>query len=136
MPDTSNRELPSPEPELAKQLIVPNVEAKTQRRDPPSPIPSTEMGTPKEGYDDDDVTEEEEENVGTVATPPRRFLDTQYGNRRDGEQLMIVHSPVFIDTDDNVTIKWTAFRGTEGLWELLTRNNVNTQLIGKGDLKT
>jgi len=28
------------------------------------------------------------------------------------------------------------FRGTEGLWELLTRKNVNTQIIGKEDLKT
>jgi len=49
---------------------------------------------------------------------------------------MIGDSQVFIDTDDNFTIKWTMFRGTEGLWELLTRKNVNTQLIGKEDLKT
>jgi len=28
------------------------------------------------------------------------------------------------------------FRGTEALWELLSRKNVNTQLIGKEDLKT
>ena len=43
---------------------------------------------------------------------------------------------MFIDTDDNITINWTVFIGTDGLWELLTRKNVNTQLIGKEDLKT
>jgi len=49
---------------------------------------------------------------------------------------MIGNSPVFIDPDDNITIKGTVFRGTEGLCELLTRKNVNTQLIGEEDLKT
>jgi len=92
------------------------------------------METPKQGYDND-VTEKGEGNVGTVASPPRRFLDTQYGIIRDGEQLMIGDSPVFINPDDNVTIKGTVFRGTEGLWELLTPKNVNTQLIDKEDLK-
>ena len=43
---------------------------------------------------------------------------------------------MFIDPDENITIKGTVFRGTEGLWELLTRKNVNTQLIGKEGLKT
>ena len=74
------RELPSlTEQELPKQLSVPKVEEKTP---PPSTIASTE--TPKQWYDD--VTEEQEE---TIASPPRRFLDIQYGIRREGEQLMI-----------------------------------------------
>jgi len=49
---------------------------------------------------------------------------------------MIGDSPVFIDPDHNVTIKGRVFRGTEGLWEILKRKNVNTQLINKEDLKT
>ena len=49
---------------------------------------------------------------------------------------MIGYSPVVIDPDDNMKIKGTAFRGTEGLWELLTRKNVNTELNNKADLKT
>ena len=40
-----------------------------------------------------------------------------------------------IDPDDSVTNKGRVFRGTEGLWELLTRKNVNTQLVRKDDLK-
>jgi len=125
-----------PELELPKQLIVPEVESKTPRPSPPSPIPYTTKEivyeNPKQGYgvddDDDDVTEEEEEeeNVGTVACAPRsssrRFLDTQYGIPKDGEHLMMM-------------IPW-CFRGTEGLWEYLTRKNVYTQIIGKEDLKT
>jgi len=84
------------------------------------------------------VAQTEEENFGTVASPPRtrHFLDTQYGIRKDALQLMIGYSPVFIDTDDNLTIKGTTFRGSVGLWELLTRKKVNTEVFKKADLKT
>jgi len=47
---------------------------------------------------------------------------------------MIGDSAVLIDPDD-ITNKGTVFRETEGLWELLTRKNVNTQLVGEEDLK-
>ena len=144
---------PSPEPGLAQQLTVTNYEANTPKTRR-SPIPSTsrEFETPKKGFipgngddvdDDDSVKEEaysreEEENVGTVASGPymgrrRRFLDTQYVICKDGELSMIGVSPVFIDTDDNITIKCTAFRGTEAMWEIFTCKNVNTDLIGKDD---
>ena len=33
------------------------------------------------------------EEVEIVGIPPRRFLDTQYGIREDGEELMIADSP-------------------------------------------
>jgi len=48
---------------------------------------------------------------------------------------MFGDSSVFIDPEANLTIKRTVFRGTERLWELLTCKNVNTQLVGKEDLK-
>ena len=48
---------------------------------------------------------------------------------------MIGDSPVSIDPDGNITIKGRVFRGTEGLWEMLMSKNVNTQLVGKEDLK-
>jgi len=82
------------------------------------------------------------ENVGNVASLYmmtyvywRRFLHTQYGIHKDGEPFMIGNSPVVIDTDGNITIKGTVFRGTDGLWELLKRKNVNTELIYNDDLK-
>jgi len=48
---------------------------------------------------------------------------------------MIGGSPLFIYPNDNVTIKGNAFRGTEWFWELLTRKNVNTEVVNKTDLK-
>jgi len=49
---------------------------------------------------------------------------------------MICNSPVFIDPDYNITIKGTAFSGADGLWEQLTRKNVNTEVVNNADLKT
>jgi len=49
---------------------------------------------------------------------------------------MIGDSPLVIDTDDNIAIKGRLFRGTERIWELLTRKYVNTEVINKDDLKT
>jgi len=77
-----------------------------------------------------------EEEEKSLASPPSRFLDIQYSIRRDGERLMIGDSPVSIDTDANLKIKGTVFRGTDDLWELLTRKNVNMQLVGKEELKS
>ena len=54
----TDSELPSSytEPELPKLLIVPKLETKTSKTQPPSPLTSTEIVTPKQGYDDDVVT--------------------------------------------------------------------------------
>jgi len=65
----------------------------------------------------------------------RRYLDTQYGIRKDGDSFMIGDSAVLVDTDSDVTIKGQEFRGTKGLWELLTRKNVNRKLITTDDIK-
>ena len=59
------------------------------------------------------------------------FSRHTYGIHKDGEQLMIGDSPVYIDFDDNVTIKGTVFRGTEGLWEIQTLKNVNRYLSAR-----
>jgi len=115
-PPNFNRELPSsslaPEPELSEKQL--KVEAKTPRI--PSPNSSAFREIVYDDVTDGGLTEED-------ASPPRssskRFLDTQYGIRRKGEQLMIGDSLLFIDPDANLTIKSTAFRCTDGLWELL-----------------
>jgi len=69
-------------------------------------------------YDDDDNFVEDEareygrENVGPVASPnlmpyvyKRRFLDTQYGVRKDGDKFMIGDFPILVDTDGDITLK-------------------------------
>ena len=103
----------------------------------------------EDSYNDDDNFVEDEareygrENVGPVASPylmpyvyKRRFLDTQYGVRKEGDTFMIGDSQVLVDTSGDITIKDRLFRGTQGLWELLTRKNVNTEAVTKDDLKS
>jgi len=100
-------------------------------------------------YDDDDNFVEDEgreygrENVGLVASVylmpyvyKRRFLDTQYVVRKDGDMFMIGDSLIVVDTFGDITIKDRVFKGSKGLWELLTRKKVNTEFITKDDLKS
>jgi len=63
------------------------------------------------------------------------FLDTQYGIRKVGDSFMIGDSAILVDTDSDITIKGQEFRGTKGLWDLLTRKNVNRKHITTDDLK-
>jgi len=66
----------------------------------------------------------------------KHFLDTQYGVHKDGDMFMIGDSPIVVDTDGDITIKERVFKGSKGLWELLTRTKMNTEFINKDDLKT
>jgi len=66
----------------------------------------------------------------------KRFIDTQYGVRKDGDMFMIGDSPIVVDTDGDITINERVFKGLKGLWELLTRKKVNTEFNTKENLKT
>jgi len=65
----------------------------------------------------------------------RRFLDTQYGIPKDGDTFKIDDSLVLVDQDGDITIKENEFRGSKGLWELLTRKNVNNEHVTSDDLR-
>jgi len=65
----------------------------------------------------------------------KRFQDTQYGIRNVGDSFMIGDFAILVDTDSDFTIKGQVFRGTKGLWELLTRKNVNRKFITTDVLK-
>jgi len=65
-----------------------------------------------------------------------RFLDTKYGVHTDSNMFMIGDSQVVVDTSGDIKIKDQVYKGSKGLWELLTRKNVNTQIINKDDLKS
>ena len=126
---------------------------------PPPPIKEYTYEPPKQErveYDDDEDDYNEydnfvedkgreygRENVGPVASPylmsyvyKRRFLDTQYGVRKGGNKFMTGDSPVLFDTSGDITIKDRVFKGSKGLWELLTHKNVNMEVITKDDLKS
>jgi hypothetical protein len=49
---------------------------------------------------------------------------------------VIGDSKVIINEDSDLTIKGRHFEGTQGLWERLTRNAVDSKVITEGDLKT
>jgi len=63
------------------------------------------------------------------------FLDTQYGIRKEGDVFMIGDSQVSVDTDSDITNKGKHFRGTQGLWELLTRRKIQRDKLTSDDLR-
>jgi len=64
-----------------------------------------------------------------------RLLDIRYGIRREGVNLKIGNSTVTVDSMRNIIIKGKEFKGTEYLWKLLTRKNVNYDSIVKNVLQ-
>ena len=58
-------------------------------------------------------------------SPNTRLLDTQYGIRKDGDNLKIGNSNVTVDSSSNIIIRGKQFEGIEDLWKLLTRKNVD-----------
>ena len=48
---------------------------------------------------------------------------------------MIGDSQVSVDKDSHVTVKGKHFRGTQGLWELLTRRKVQRDKLTTDDLR-
>jgi len=101
--------------------------------------------------DDDDFVKgdtrasvRERENVGSIASPyiltylskrHRRHLDTRYCIRKHGDSFKMGDSTVLVDTDSGITIRGKEFIGTTGLWELLTRKNMDRRKITTDHLK-
>jgi hypothetical protein len=81
-------------------------------------------------------------DLGTVATSylmsyvyKRRFLDTQYGMRKDGDKCKIGDFTLLVEQDGGITIKEKEFRGSEVLWELLTHNGVKKDHVTSDELR-
>jgi hypothetical protein len=49
---------------------------------------------------------------------------------------MIGDSTLSVDSDRDIRIKGRRFKGTRGLWEILTRKKVKRETITSNDLKT
>jgi hypothetical protein len=83
-----------------------------------------------------DAETTDREIASSYLTPNRLFLDKHYGIRRDDDGTFIIgNSVVSMDESSDITINGKRFRGTKGLWELLTRKNVNTDVITTRDMK-
>jgi hypothetical protein len=102
-----------------------------QEYDTPVEVPV--VVTPKrEGRDDDD--DAQTIDLRELGTTPR-FRDKQYGIRKEGTTLMIGNSVVDLDKPSVITVKAKQFKLTKGLWELLTRNDVDTGTISPNDMQ-
>jgi hypothetical protein len=98
-----------------------------------TPVEVPVAGTPKrEGRDDDD--DAETIDLRELGTTPR-FRDKQYGIPKEGNTLMIGNSVVDLDTPGVITVKGRQFKLTMGLWELLSRNDVDTGTISPNDMQ-
>jgi hypothetical protein len=101
-----------------------------QESDTPVEVPVAV--TPKrEGRDDDD--DAETIDLLELGTTPR-FRVKQHGIRKEGNTLMIVNSVVDLDTPGVITVQGKPFKLTRELWELLTRNDVDTGTISPNDM--
>jgi len=63
------------------------------------------------------------------------ILDAEYGLRKVGDRFFIGNSDVSVDTNSDFYIRNKRFKGTRGLWELLTRKKVNSELVTPSDLR-
>ena len=90
-----------------------------------------------------DVKDYGRKHFGEIASPylspyiyGRKLLDTRYGIRKDDGAFKIGDCTLTVDNRSDIWIKGKRFRGTLGLWELLTRKNVNHEIITSADLRT
>ena len=85
-----------------------------------------------------------EQQFGKVASPyiasyvlHAANVDRDYGMRRDTDgKFRIGNSLVTIDQDSNVNIQGVPYRGTKGLFELLTRKKVDMSVVTPRDMKS
>lgn len=106
-------------------------------------------GTDTEGGNDDydnveNVRRFGRTHFGPLASPyltpylyNKRFLDKVFGIRREEDgTFMIGDSPVAVDDRSDITVQGKRYKGTPGLWEVLTRKNVKHSITTTHDLKT
>jgi hypothetical protein len=104
---------------------------------------AAEIAPKKPKFKIDDDVEDEVSDFGELASPylkpylhNARFLDKQYGIRREDDgRLMIGDSVLTVDDTSDISINGRHFKGTRGLWELLTRKNVTRGVVTADDLK-
>ena len=64
-------------------------------------------------------------------------VDKDYGMRRDADgTYRIGHSAAQIDRNSNVIVQCVPYKGTEGLFELLTRKKVDRSFITDRDINS
>jgi hypothetical protein len=62
-------------------------------------------------------------------------LDAEFGLSKVVDKFFIGNSDVKVDTNSDFYVRNKHFKGTRGLWELLTRKKVNKDIVSADDLK-
>jgi hypothetical protein len=88
----------------------------------------------RESSNDDNDDDAETIDFRELGTMPS-FRDQQYGIRKEGTTLMIGNSAVDLDNPGVITVRGKQFKLTRGLWELLTRNDVDAGTISLNDMQ-
>jgi hypothetical protein len=142
--------------------VLPEATSSTQQQQPlvpveidapslpgtPEAVPTAAAsGEPTQPSERSAIEEEEavdftKRKFGKTASPylvpyiyDKEFLDRQYGIRKSGDHYMVGDSNVSIDHASDIYVKNRRFKGTEGLWELLTRKNPNLEIVAEDDYK-
>jgi hypothetical protein len=122
------------------QEVLPS--AATTQAPPPPPLrwkPEPPLPQVEQDDGEEDVPEY---SFGLTASPylapyahESDSLVKEYGLRNDGDKYRIGNSTVTIDADSNIYIKDKHFKGTEGLWDLLTRKKPNLKNVTTRDYR-
>ena len=141
---------PSPPPVVHQRQTTPTqteVRVATPPTVPVGEIYETPKRRPDDDEDDDEGVDDDEDvadaqEYGPVADSylnpylhKRSFLDTQYVIRKEGVVFIIGDSQLSVDRDSDITIKGKHFRGTQGLWELLTCRMIQRDKLTTDDLR-
>jgi len=63
-----------------------------------------------------------------------KLLNTRYSIRRKSDNFKIRNATVTVDKKSNLIVRGKQFKGTEDLWTLLTRKDVNYDEIDENEL--
>jgi hypothetical protein len=93
--------------------------------------------------EDEEITQFGETHFGRIATRyllqyvrGDRSIDKVYGIRRETNgTFMIGDLPLTVDENGDVPVLGVTYEGTEGLWELLTKTNVDQSLVTPYDMR-
>jgi hypothetical protein len=94
--------------------------------------------------EDEDIARFGETHFGRIASrylshyaSGDRSIDRVCGIRRETNgNFVIGDSPLSVDENGDVTVLGVTYDGTEGLWELLTRVNVDRSLVTPHDMRS
>jgi hypothetical protein len=64
-------------------------------------------------------------------------IDTVYGFRKVNiGTFMVVESPLSVEENSDVNVRGVTYEGSDGLWEFLTKTNIDRSLVTPHDIRS